>query len=405
MSRKIAVLGATGSIGVNTLKVIAQHRDRFEVVALAAHKNTNLLLQQCQQFRPRYVAIVDQEAYQNFQAQLSQLDYQPEILCGVEALTTLATLNEIDTVMAAVVGSVGAQSTLAAARAGKRILLANKESLVMTGRLMMEAVKCHHAEIIPVDSEHNAIFQCLPSGYQCGQRAPDVKQIILTASGGPFRDQRLADLNKVTVEQACAHPNWKMGQKVSIDSATMVNKALELIEAYWLFAQPLEHYKILLHPQSVIHSLVYYQDGSMLAQLGQSDMRVPIAAALSWPERIKTDLDYLDLAAIASLQFREVDEKRFPSIALCYEVLKAGNDASIVFNAANEALVAAFIQKKISFLAITDLLQEVMQSMPMSRSETFAEILAIDQAARRYTYTLIEKYQERTLFKHKSVTE
>lgn len=387
---KITILGATGSIGCNTLDVIARHPERFQIFALTANRNVALLQQQCMQFQPSYAVVMDAKSAMQLTKQLREHHCKTEVLMGVDALCEVARHVEVDCVMAAIVGAAGLLPTMAAAQAGKRILLANKEALVMAGSLFMEAVHQHNAILLPIDSEHNAIFQCLPSDFVPGQKCVGIKRIILTASGGPFRTLSLAEFSDVTPEQACAHPNWRMGRKISVDSATMMNKALEVIEAHWLFNMAPEAIKVVLHPQSIIHSLVEYQDGSLIAQMGQPDMRIPIAYSLAWPERIESGAGSLDLTALNQLNFSSVCLERFPALALAYEALQNGGTASTILNAANEVTVQAFLEERISFPAISVINSEVLQCIPVSAMNDLDNIWQADTAARAMANQLIK---------------
>ncbi len=391
MKEKIALLGSTGSIGQSTLDVISQNRDRYNVIALAAKKNVDLMVKQCLDFKPRYAVLSDDNAAAKLKHLLQ--NEKTIVLSGNEQLNFLASLKEVDTVVAAIVGSIGALSTLTAANSGKRILLANKEALVMTGDLLMQSVKQNHAEIIPVDSEHNAIFQCLPANYRCGEIINGIEKIILTASGGPFLKTPICDLDKMTPEQAIAHPNWKMGNKVSIDSATMMNKALEVIEAHYLFQLKCDQISVLLHPQSIIHSLVHYVDGSQLAQCGLPDMRTPIASALAWPARIYSGVGHLNLAEIGQLTFAPLDRVRFPAIELAYWAISQGGTAGTILNAANEIFVDAFINEKISFTNITKLLQKLIKTCTIDHVNNWNDIVKIDRETRLTALSLVETIQ------------
>ncbi len=351
-SQALALLGATGSIGDSTLAVVAQHPERFTVTALAAHSNAGKLAELCRRFRPPYAALADSGAARALERELARDGLRTRVLAGIEGLSEIASLPEVDTVLAAIVGAAGLSPTLAAARAGKRILLANKEALVMGGALFMEAVAAGGATLLPIDSEHNAIFQCLPVDYAREPRGAGVRRILLTASGGPFRTRPLAELALATPDEACAHPNWSMGRKISVDSATMMNKGLEVIEAHWLFGLPHDAIEVVIHPQSVIHSLVEYVDGSVLAQLGHPDMRTPIAQALAFPERIASGVPPLDLARLASFSFEAPDLDRFPCLRLAYDALAEGGTAPATLNAANEVAVAAFLAGRIRFTDI-----------------------------------------------------
>ena len=382
----LTILGSTGSIGVSTLDVVARHPGRYRIVALTAQRRDDVLFEQCVQFKPRYAVLLDEAAAQRLQQRMVTAGLDVEVLCGVAALERVASLPEVDAVMAAIVGAAGLLPTLAAARAGKKILLANKEVLVMAGRIFMDAVRLHGATLLPIDSEHNAIFQALPHdffGHHAGDfAASGVSKILLTASGGPFRNTPLSELQNVTPEQACAHPNWVMGRKISVDSATMMNKGLEVIEAHWLFNAPPDAIQVVIHPQSVIHSLVQYVDGSVLAQLGNPDMRTPIAYALAYPERIEAGVAALDLLKVATLNFEAPDVVRFPCLALAYQALRAGGTAPAVLNAANEIAVEAFLDRRIAFLEIPRLIEEVLAALPVSAIATLEDVLVADAAAR-----------------------
>lgn len=382
--RTLTLLGATGSIGRSTLEVVALHPERYRVFALSAHRNVKLLAQQCARFQARYAVVSHwQEADQLQQLLRQQAPASTtEVLVGAEALCTVAAHAQVDVVMAAIVGAAGLPSTLAAAQAGKRILLANKEALVMSGALMMHTVHQHGATLLPVDSEHNAVFQSLPPAP--GQlRSKGVARIILTASGGPFLHSPLSSLAQVTPQQACKHPNWSMGQKISVDSATMMNKGLELIEACWLFDARPEQVDILIHPQSIIHSLVSYVDGSVIAQLGNPDMRTPIAHALAWPERIEAGVAPLDLAAVASLQFQRLDMDRFPAVRLAIQAMTRGGTSPAILNAANEMAVEAFLQGRLRFDQIALLNERVLAQLPPTSADSLQQILAADALARQ----------------------
>ncbi|MDH3354717.1 MAG: 1-deoxy-D-xylulose-5-phosphate reductoisomerase, partial [Chromatiales bacterium] len=337
--RGMTILGSTGSIGLSTLDVVSRHPDRFNIVALTANSQVERLLQQCLKYRPQYAVMSDPVAAEKLAARLNKSGCETEILSGVEGLERVAALDEVDDVMAAIVGAAGLRPTIAAARAGKRILLANKEALVMAGDLFMAEVKQNGAELLPIDSEHNAIFQCMPRNYEEGLSQTGVSHILLTASGGPFIDRDVSTLESVTPKEAVAHPNWSMGQKISVDSATMMNKGLEVIEAHWLFAATAEQIQVVIHPQSVIHSMVQYIDGSVLAQLGNPDMRTPIAHALGYPTRIESGVDNLNIFDIARFDFREPDMQRFPCLRLAFEALRSGGTAPAILNAANEVAV------------------------------------------------------------------
>ena len=378
---KITVLGATGSIGVSTLDVISRHPDRFEVVALTGHARIEALAEQCRRFRPAYAVVGDPEAAKRLTGMLDD-DAVTEVLHGPRALCEVACLPEIDAVMAAIVGAAGLPPTLAAARAGKRVLLANKEALVMAGAVFMAEVHRAGALLLPIDSEHNAIFQSMPGDYAGNMARGGVRRILLTASGGPFRETPVEQLQSVTPAQAVAHPNWLMGRKISVDSATMMNKGLEVIEAHWLFNAPADRIEVVIHPQSVIHSLVDYADGSVLAQLGNPDMRTPIAHALAWPERIDSGVAPLDLFAIGQLNFERPDGARFPCLDLAYRALRAGGNAAAVLNAANELAVEAFLDGRLPFLAIADTIAATLDQVPRAALPDLEAVLDADRRAR-----------------------
>lgn len=391
----VTVLGSTGSIGVSTLDVIARHPDRYRVFALCAHQQVDALFAQCQQFQPRYAVLKDEVLAGELRARLSGAAIQTAVLAGPEALAEMAGHPEVAIVMAAIVGAAGLVPALAAARAGKKILLANKESLVMAGSLFMEAVAAGQATLLPVDSEHNAIFQSLPHRLQSRQtadwQAVGVKRLLLTASGGPFRKSALADLQQVTPEAACAHPNWAMGRKISVDSASLMNKGLELIEAYWLFGLPSSAIDVVVHPQSVIHSMVEYVDGSILAQLGNPDMRTPIAHAMAYPERIDAGVASLDLFQIARLDFEAPDLERFPCLKLAYQALEAGGTAPAILNAANEIAVDAFLKRQLSFLGIARLNAAVLESLAVQKASSLDDVLGADREARLLAQQLLSQ--------------
>ena len=358
--QSVTVLGATGSIGKSTLDVIARHPERYRVYALTAHTSKEALLDQCKAHSPRFAVLDDVADAQWLQQALRQAGSNTVALAGEDALCEVAQAPEVDTVMAAIVGAAGLLPSLAAAEAGKRVLLANKEALVMSGALFMDAVARSGATLLPIDSEHNAIYQCLPSEHRGGLAKHGVRQLLLTASGGPFRGWSAADIANVTPEQACTHPNWSMGRKISVDSATLMNKGLELIEACWLFDATPEQIQVVVHPQSVIHSMAAYNDGSVIAQLGNPDMRTPIAYGLAWPERIDAGVETLDLFQVARLDFEAPDETRFPCLRLAREAMQAGGAAPAVLNAANEVAVEAFLAGNIAFGAIPDVVAKVM---------------------------------------------
>ncbi|MFW6258077.1 MAG: 1-deoxy-D-xylulose-5-phosphate reductoisomerase [Halochromatium sp.] len=380
----ISVLGSTGSIGVSTLDVVLRHPDRFRVVALSAHRNVERMAEQCRRVQPAYAVMVDAAAAASLRERLAEMPRPPEVLAGAEALETIAALPEVDYVMAAIVGAAGLPSTLAATQAGKRVLLANKEALVVAGDIVMRAAVASGALLLPIDSEHNAIFQCMPPSFADGLGQCGVERILLTASGGPFRNASPASLAAVTPEQACAHPNWQMGRKISVDSATMMNKGLEIIEACWLFNTSPAKIQVVVHPQSVIHSMVQYTDGSVLAQLGNPDMRTPIAHALAWPERMVSGVEPLDLFVTAQLDFEPPAPERFPCLELAYRAAAEGGTAPVVLNAANEIAVAAFLAERIGFTQIASLVEHTMDRLPAEPvgAAGLEHVLAVDARAR-----------------------
>ncbi|GAB6049214.1 1-deoxy-D-xylulose-5-phosphate reductoisomerase [Hydrogenophilus islandicus] len=390
VEQRVAIFGATGSIGASTLAVIHRHPERFAVVALTAHRQWEALLPLCETFRPRWAAVVDPEGARALEAALRARALPVEVLAGEEALVAIAASPEVDTVVAGVVGGAGLPSTYAAVAHGKRVLLANKEALVMTGALLTETAERTGAVLLPIDSEHNALFQCLASLVV---RTPDgrwrleaaeqaVRRLILTASGGPFRTRDPETFATVTPEEACAHPTWSMGRKISVDSATMMNKGLEVIEAFWLFGLPLERIEVLLHPQSVVHALVEYRDGTVLAQLSEPDMRVPIAHALAWPERIASGASWLSLAERGTLTFEAPDFRRFPCLQLAFDAARTGGSAPTVLNAANEEAVAAFLARTLTFDRIPAVVAETLAALPATPIASVESALEIDRAAR-----------------------
>ncbi|MGI9295529.1 MAG: 1-deoxy-D-xylulose-5-phosphate reductoisomerase [Pseudomonadales bacterium] len=383
LRQNIAILGSTGSIGVSTLDVVRRHAQRWQVFALAANSSVATLLRQCVEFKPHYAVLRDSAAAADLREQIREHGLPTEVLAGEEGLVSVAAHSEVDAVMAAIVGSAGLESTLAAVHAGKKVLLANKESLVMAGQQFMQAVRAADATLLPIDSEHNAIFQCMPGAYHAGEFPPEVQRILLTASGGPFRNTPLVELENISVEQAVAHPNWQMGRKISVDSATMMNKGLELIEACWLFNAKPADIDIVLHPQSVIHSLVQYVDGSVLAQMGNPDMRTPIAHGLAWPGRVDAGVEPLDLIAIGQLQFEAPDYERFPCLALAREAAAAGGASPVILNAANEVAVQAFLAEQIKFTAIAAVIAHALAYTELYELETLDAVKQQDQAARR----------------------
>ncbi|RII75383.1 1-deoxy-D-xylulose-5-phosphate reductoisomerase [Pseudomonas monteilii] len=394
MSRpqRITVLGATGSIGLSTLDVIARHPDRYQVFALSGYSRIDELLALCVRHRPAFAVVPSAEAAVRLREGLAALGCATEVLEGETGLCQVASAAEVDAVMAAIVGAAGLRPTLAAVEAGKKVLLANKEALVMSGALFMEAVRRSGAVLLPIDSEHNAIFQCMPGDYARGLSAVGVRRILLTASGGPFRETPVEALLDVTPEQACAHPNWSMGRKISVDSASMMNKGLELIEACWLFDAAPAKVEVVVHPQSVIHSLVDYVDGSVLAQLGNPDMRTPIANALAWPERIDSGVAPLDLFAIARLDFQAPDEQRFPCLRLARQAAEAGNSAPAVLNAANEVAVEAFLGRRIRFPEIAGMIEQVLDQEPVVPLPSLDAVFAADQRARELSREWLRRH-------------
>ena len=383
MTSGLSILGSTGSIGISTLDVVARHPDRYRVVALTANRDVQGLLRQCLAFRPEYAVMADIGSARELASLLRDADCPTRVLEGESGLEQVAGLEQVDQVMAAIVGAAGLVPAMAAARAGKRILLANKEALVVAGALFMGEVARHGAHILPIDSEHNAVFQCLPADFPRGLDAVGVRRILLTASGGPFRNATPQQLAAVTPEQACAHPNWDMGRKISVDSATMMNKGLEVIEACWLFHTTPDRIQVVLHPQSVIHSLVAYADGSVLAQLGNPDMRTPIAHALAWPERIESGVADLDLFQVARLDFEAPDLDRFPCLRLAYQAIDRGDSAPAILNAANEVAVAAFLEGRLGFSDIPRVIEETLAAMPVEPVSSLEQILEVDRRARR----------------------
>lgn len=387
--RGIAILGSTGSIGRSTLAVIGLHPEQFRVSVLGAHSSWQVVVEQALRFTPDTVVLVDPAAAARAKEALANCGSKTQVESGAEALALAVTGDNTQIVMAAIVGAAGLLPTLSAVRAAKRVLLANKESLVMAGRLLMEEVHRAGTQLIPIDSEHNAIFQCMPAGYLPGDAARGVARVILTASGGPFRTMELSRLKHVTPDEACNHPKWKMGRKISVDSATLMNKGLEVIEATLLFGLPESHVEVVVHPQSLVHSLVEYVDGSLLAQLGQPDMRTPIAQALAWPQRIDSGVKSLKMSEIGRLDFEPPDHGRFPSVGLARAAARAGGTAPAVLNAANEVAVQAFLEKRLNFTGIAAVIDTVMQRLESSPVEALEDVLDADAAARRLAVTLI----------------
>jgi len=388
--KKVLILGSTGSIGLSTLDVLARNPDQFELWGITANSNSAQLLEQIRQYQPEYAVINDEVAALDISKKVKAEGIDTKVLTGAENLQELAGHDEVDIVMAAIVGAAGLLPTLKAVEAGKRVLLANKEALVCAGPLFMQAVSRSNALLMPVDSEHNAIFQCLPDGqYNSAQ----IEKILLTASGGPFRGKSFQELTGVTPEQACAHPNWNMGQKISVDSATMMNKGLELIEACWLFGVSSDQIDIVLHPQSVVHSMVQYRDGSVIAQMGNPDMRTPIAHALSWPERTSSGVDILDFARL-KLDFEGIDYSSYPCLALALDAAKSMGAMPVVLNAANEIAVDAFLLRQISFLEIAKIVEKTLNSTNFSEPVSIDEVIALDSEARVIAQSLIDTNQQ-----------
>ena len=381
--QNLTILGSTGSIGTSTLDVVARHPDKYRIFALTAFRQVDLLFRQSLQFKPDFAVLLDEAAGVQLRALLREAGSTTEVLSGVDALAQVCVASEVDAVMAAIVGAAGMRPTLAAAQAGKKILLANKETLVMAGNVFMDAVRVSGSTLLPIDSEHNAIFQGLPRGYDGDMAGSGVRRILLTASGGPFRNTPLSELQNVTPDQACAHPNWVMGRKISVDSASMMNKGLEVIEAHWLFNASAEDIQVVIHPQSVIHSLVEYVDGSVMAQLGNPDMRTPIAYGLAYPERIASGVAPLDLFKVARLDFVEPDFERFRCLALAYQALRVAGTAPAMLNAANEVAVAAFLDNRIAFLSIPYVIEAVLNTLPVEVVGSLDDVLLADTLARR----------------------
>jgi len=378
----VAVLGSTGSIGVNTLSVIAQHPQRFEVFALAANSDVEAMFTQCETFRPRFAVLADESAAARLESRIRDADLDCVVMGGAAALEDVVTRPEVDAVMAAIVGAAGLASTLGAATAGKKIMLANKESMVMAGPLLIDTARASGSVLLPIDSEHNAIFQALPANYSRNMDAAGVRRLILTASGGPFLHASADLLASATPDQACAHPNWSMGRKISVDSATLMNKGLEVIEAHYLFGANPEQIDVVIHPQSIVHSMVEYVDGSIIAQMGNPDMRTPIAHALAYPQRVEAGVKRLDLASAGRLEFTAPDCERFPCLRLAYEALRAGDSAPVYLNAANEVAVDRFLKHEIPFNAIAAVVEKVLEDLPSRTVKSIDQILAADRSAR-----------------------
>ena len=378
----VSVLGSTGSVGMNTLDVIARHRGRFRMVALTAHRDVDGLFRQCLEHQPRLAVMVEEAAAKRLATLVRESGLKTEVRSGTAALLEAAAAEDGRYVMAAIVGAAGLEATLAAVHAGKRVLLANKEALVMTGRIFMDAVRKSGAELVPIDSEHNAVFQCMPGGYRPGSWPRGVRRVVLTASGGPFRGWPRERLTEVTPAEACAHPNWSMGRKISVDSATMMNKGLEVIEACWLFDTGPERVEVVVHPQSVIHSMVEYEDGSVLAQLSNPDMRTPIAHGLGWPERLDAGVEPLDVLARGSLDFEPPDLEAFPCLGLAMQAARSGGGAPVVLNAANEVAVTAFLAGRLPFTGIGELVEAMLERVEAGRADTLEAVLALDKHTR-----------------------
>jgi 1-deoxy-D-xylulose-5-phosphate reductoisomerase len=386
----LCILGATGSIGVSTLDVAARHPHLYKVVALTANSNIDALFEQCLAHDPQYVVVVNEEKAKEFQHKISQSAMSGiKVLSGTKALEEVATLNEVDSVMAAIVGAAGLLPSLAAAKAGKTVLLANKEALVMSGDIFMDAVSTAGAHLLPIDSEHNAIFQCMPADYKTGTDGKQVRRILLTASGGPFREMPIEKMADVTPEQAVAHPNWDMGKKISVDSATMMNKGLEMIEACLLFNMQPDQIQVVIHPQSVIHSMVDYVDGTVLAQMGNPDMRIPIAHAMAWPERFDSGAKPLNIFDVRRMDFEEPNLQRFPCLRLAYKAINAGGTMPTVLNAANEIAVEAFLDRRVKFTDIPVIIERCMDAIAVAVADTLAVILDHDQQARTVAKQII----------------
>lgn len=391
MKQKITVLGSTGSIGTNTLDVVARHLDQYEIFALSASTQVDLMLKQCAQFTPKFAVMASAPHAQQLAEKLKQNGLQTQVLQAQDALEIIASHPDVDAVMGAIVGAAGLAPCLAAAKAGKRLLLANKEALVVGGALFMDTVKRHGATLLPIDSEHSAIFQCLPEDSSTW--AQRVDSLLLTASGGPFRQRDPATLSEITPEQACTHPNFSMGRKISVDSATMMNKALEVIEARWLFDMPPEKIKVVIHPQQIVHSMVQFKDSSVLAQLGTPDMRVPIACGLAWPERIASGAPLLDFAQLAALTFEEADAKRFPGLHLSWQALRAPEGTTAVLNAANEVAVAAFLERRLSFDRIHAVNLQTLETVQPDAVASVEDLMELDARAREQAERVAAQWQ------------
>ena len=397
----LTVLGATGSIGLNTLDVVNRHADRYKVIALTANTQTERLADLCSKFRPEYAVMTDADCAQQLHTKLQNMQLDTQVLSGEEGLVQVAALDNVKYVMAAIVGAAGLKPTLAAAEKGKRVLLANKEALVMSGKIFMHTVKEHNAELLPIDSEHNAIFQCMPGNLvnnfsDFGFGNYGIRKILLTASGGPFRETPLEQLKTVTPQQACAHPKWKMGPKISVDSATMMNKGLEVIEACWLFNTSADFIQVVMHPQSIVHSMVQYIDGSVLAQLGNPDMRTPIAHAMVWPNRMDSGVDSLELFSMGHLEFLPPDMKRFPCLQLAIDAINIGGTCPAILNAANEIAVAAFLNNKLYFTDIASVIEKTLSQIVSRDVNSLDVVLEDDAKARRVAREILGQLSNST---------
>jgi len=388
----IVVLGSTGSIGISTLSVISRHPQRYRLLALAAYSDVDTIFAQCLEFLPRYAVLADPDAATRLKSRIHRAGVDCEVLSGPQSLEFVAAHPDADAVMAAIVGSAGLPSTLAAANAGKKIMLANKESMVMAGPLLIDAARASGAVLLPIDSEHNAIFQALPANYAGDMQASGVRRLVLTASGGPFLRASPDALTDVTPDQACAHPNWVMGRKISVDSATLMNKGLEVIEAHYLFGATHDQIDVLIHPQSVVHSMVEYFDGSVIAQLGNPDMRTPIAHALAYPERIDAGVDSLDLLTTENLAFEAPDMERFPCLRLAYSALRAGGSMRVYLNAANEVAVEKFLRSELAFNGIAAVVELVLERLAPAPVSSIEEIVAADQMARQLAESVVAEF-------------
>ena len=388
----ICILGATGSIGRNTLDVVARHPDRFQVIAVTANSQVDQLAELATRYRAKYAAIGDESLVKDLRDSLRRTGSDAKVLSGSEGLLEVTTLDSVDVVMAAIVGAAGLAPTLAAACAGKRLLLANKEALVMAGPIFMDIVNEHNVVLLPIDSEHNAIFQCMPSSITRGSsELRGIRRILLTGSGGPFRERERSDLRHVTPDEACAHPTWAMGRKISVDSATMMNKGLEIIEAHWLFGVSGDAIQVVIHPQSVVHSMVEYVDGSVIAQLGNPDMRTPIAQALAYPDRMDAGVGALDLFSIGTLNFEQPDYKRFPALRLAYQALAEGGSAPAILNAANEIAVAAFLSGVIGFLDVNNVIEDTLEVLPVTPLRELGDVMVADAKAREQALRAVSR--------------